>query len=162
MRGIITRAITACALITLCSMSAQAQVVPVETSTDTSDATIITWYSSFEYLDYTVGDQITMTVSWTVEAGAAAFEDLVLRHYTPKSKKDPAVGTEPSYAYPGSDGDNSVDITFSFSELHLDEERSVEIGNGHFTLLLNLDEDDDGEPETVARFGVNIHVEDPQ
>jgi len=162
MRGIITRALTVCALFVLCSGAVQAEVVPVELCTDTSGATIISFDCNFEDLDYTVGDPIVLTATWTVDAGAATFEEALLRHYTPKSKNDPAVGTEPTFTYPGSAGDNSVDISFSFSELHTCSDRNVEIGNGHFTLVLNVDKDGDGETDGLARYGVNIHVEDPQ
>ncbi|UCD30015.1 MAG: hypothetical protein JSV03_05945 [Planctomycetota bacterium] len=162
MKGHILRTLAVCILVALFSSVASAQVAVVETCTDTLGATIITWDSELEDLNYTMGDPITMTVTWTVDAGMATYNDAVLRHYTPKSKKDPAVGDEPTFTYPGSAGDNSVDIMFSFTELHLDEDNAVEIGNGHFTFLLDVDEDGDGEVDAVARFGTNIHVEDPQ
>lgn len=133
--------------------------VAVESETDTLGATIITWESSFEDLDYSVGDMITLTVTWTVHEGAAGFDSFDLRRYTPKAKMDPAVGTDPVMA---GVTDNSITVTFWFSELHLDEENLVDIGNGHFMLYLFVDEDGDGTPETRAGFGVNIHVEDPQ
>ena len=161
MKGHIIRTLVACAVVAMFGGVANAQVAVVETSTDTLGATIITWDSDFEDLNYAVGDPVVMTVSWTVEAGMAAYEDAYLRHYTPKSKKDPALGDDPVFTYPGSIGENSVDITFSFSELHLGRERNVEISNGHFTFMLMVDEDGDGETDASARFGTNIHVEDP-
>lgn len=162
MQGHTLRTLAACFIVALFCGAAQAQVTAVETSTDTLGATIITWESGFEDLDYTLGDPIVMTVSWTVDEGLASYNDAVLRHYTPKSKNSPAVGDEPTFAYPGSAGDNSVDITFSFTELHSGKNADVAIGNGHFTILLDVDEDGDGVVETTARFGTNIHVEDPE
>ena len=131
----------------------------VESDTDTLGATIITWESSFEDLDYTVGTPISLTVNWTVDAGSAAFDHFDLRQYTPKSKGDPAIGTDPIVS---ASGPNSVTVNFQFSDLHWDGDRLVDIGNGHFKLYLSVDEDGDSVPETVVGFGVNIHVEDPQ
>ncbi len=162
MKGHLLRTLAVCIIVALFGGTAQAQLAVVETSTDTLGATIITWDSGLEDLDYTLGDPIVMTVSWTVDEGMASYNDAVLRHYTPKSKKDPAVGDEPTFTYPGSAGDNSIDITFSFTELHSGNGGEVEIGNGHFTFLLDVDEDGDGEVDAVARFGTNIHVEDLQ
>lgn len=156
-RGLIAAIVMVAAL--FLAGTSWAAPVAVESETDTLGATIITWESSFEDLDYSVGDMITLTVNWTVDEGAAEFNEFTLRRYTPKSKMDPAVGTDPVGA---GLTDNSVTVTFWFSELHLDEDRLVDIGNGHFMLYLNVDEDGDGTPETRAGFGVNIHVEDPQ
>jgi len=156
-RGLIAAIVIVAAL--FLAGTSWAAPVAVESETDTLGATIITWESSFVDLDYSVGDMITLTVNWTVEEGAAEFDDFVLRSYTPKSKMDPAIGTDPVSA---GLTDNSVTVTFWFSELHLDDNNFVDIGNGHYKLYLNVDEDGDGTPETVAGYGVNIHVEDPQ
>ena len=133
--------------------------IAVESETDTLGATIIVWESSFEDLDYMVGELVTLTINWTVWAGSAEFESFALRRYTPKSKGDPAVGDEPVVTATTT---NSVTVTFTFSDLHLDEDNFVDIGNGHFKFYLLVDEDGDGTPETRAGFGTNIHVEDPQ
>ncbi len=50
----------------------------------------------------------------------------------------------------------------AFTDLHLDKDRNVEIGNAHFKLYLLVDEDGNDTLETEAGFGVNVHVEDPQ
>jgi hypothetical protein len=131
--------------------------VVVQTDTDTLGATIVTFESSFEDLDYAVGTVISLTVNWTVDAGSAAYDSFGLRRYTPRSKGDPAVGTDPVVV---ASGPGWVTVEFMFSELHYDDDNLVDIGNGHFKLYLSVDED--GVTETVAGFGVNIHVEDPQ
>lgn len=130
----------------------------VEKSTKTKGATTVTWDSSFQDMDYTLGDTITMTVTWTVDAGVATYDSFGLRgpKFTPKGK-DPATGTEPTVSQSG----NTVTVTFSFTDLHLDRERNVEIGNAKFKLYLWVDEDGNSVVETLAGYGVNIHVEDP-
>ncbi|MFQ5351454.1 MAG: hypothetical protein ACE5D3_00075 [Candidatus Binatia bacterium] len=138
---------------------ASATVQLVKTSTKTKGATTIKWDSGFQDLDYTIGDTITLTVNWTVDAGAASYDSFVLRHFTPKSRKDPANGSGPVVT---SQVGNSLTATFHFFALHLDKRRDVEIGNVHLKLYLRIDKDGDGEPETLAGFGVNLHVEDPQ
>ncbi len=55
-----------------------------------------------------------------------------------------------------------VTVDFAFTELHLDINRACEIGNAHFKLFLMVDTTGDGSPDTMAGFGVNVHVEDPQ
>ena len=156
-RGLIT-AFVLTAVLLLAGTSWAAPIV-VESGTDTLGATIIIWESSFEDLDYMAGELVTLTINWTVWAGSAEFESFALRHYTPKSKKDPAIGDDPVVTATTA---NSVTVTFTFSELHYDDDNLVEIGNGHFKLYLMVDEDDDLIPETRAGFGTNIHVEDPQ
>lgn len=141
---------------------ATATLSTTEMSTKTVGATTITWESSFHDLGYTLDDTVTMTVDWVVDAGAASYGSFVLKHYTPKSKKDPAAGTPLEVTYPGSSGANSVDVSFEFIKLHLDKERNVDIGNAHLKLWLDVDQDGDGVPETLAGFGVNVHVEDPR
>lgn len=134
----------------------------VETSTDTLGTTEVSWSSGFLDDDYTIGAVIVVTVSWSATGGAVEYDRVALRRYTPKAKGDPAIGTEPAITYPGSGGANSVDISFAFVDMHLDEDNSVQIGNGHFKLYLQVDEDGDGTTDSVAGFGVNIHAEDPQ
>ncbi|MFQ5653275.1 MAG: hypothetical protein ACE5GW_00915 [Planctomycetota bacterium] len=134
----------------------------VETSTKTKGATTITWESSFADFDYTLGDTINMTVNWTVDAGVAEYDSFNLKRYTPRGR-DPATGTDPTVTYPGSNGDTSVDVSFSYTGMHYDDERNVEIGNAHFKLKLKIDKDGDGEVENkAAGYGVNVHAEDPQ
>ena len=63
--------------------SVSAAPVVVESETDTLGATIITWESSFEDLDYAVGDPVILTINWTVDQGIAAYDSFALRRYTP-------------------------------------------------------------------------------
>jgi len=156
-RGLIAVMVFAVAILFAGSVSAAPIVV--ESETDTLGATIITWEASFEDLDYTLGNPIVLTVNWIVVEGSATYDSFVLRSYTPKTKIDPAIGTDPVVA---GNGDTSVTFEFLFSDLHYDEDYLVDIGNGHFKFFLMVDEDGDGTPETRAGFGVNIHVEDPQ
>lgn len=57
--------------------------------------------------------------------------------------------------------DTSATIEVTFTDLHWSEEAQADIGNAHFKLHLLVDEDGDGQVETTAGFGVNLHVEDP-
>lgn len=136
----------------------------IERSTNSKGATTITWDSGFADFDYALGSTITMTVNWTVDAGAASYAGFDLKRYTPPdSDKEPAAGTTPQVIYPGSNGPNSVDVSFAFTALHMDWEREppTEIGNAHFKLYLRVDANGDGIPETLLGYGVNVHVEDP-
>ncbi len=141
--------------------AASTSLQAAETSTETKGATTVTWESSFADLDYTLGDTLTMTVNWEVESGAASYDSFVLKGDTPTSERDPAAVTNGVVTYPGANGPTSVDVSFAFTELHLDAERKVEIGNGYFKLYLRVDTDGDGRTETLAGYGVNIHVEHP-
>lgn len=142
----------------LISSSAGAAVELVEQDTKTVGATTVTWDSSFQDLNYTVGDPITIPVTWQVDAGSASFDNFVLRspEFTPKGP-DPAHGELISVnlvqdsSSPGTSG--QVNVTFRFSELHCDQERDREIGNAHFSLVLNT-------TEGIVAYGVNVHVED--
>jgi hypothetical protein len=130
----------------------------VERSTKTTGATKISWDSSFQDLEYTKGTDISLKVTWTVEAGAAEYNSFTFKRATPKSKKDPALVELIGITY---EDDTSVVVTFKFTELHWDAERQVDIGNAHFKLYLMVDENGDGNVETLAAYGVNVHVEDP-
>lgn len=131
-------------------------------STKTRGKTTITWDSSLADFNYTCNGDINMTVNWTVEDGAASYMGFKLKRFTPRSKKDPATGTTPGITYPGSNGANSVDVSFSFTGLHQDKRRKVDIGNAHFKMYLNIDKNGDGVLDSVAGYGVNVHVEDPK
>jgi hypothetical protein len=137
---------------------ASAELQLVERSTKTKGATTITWDSSFQDLDYTKGDPISIEVTWTVNAGAAEYESLSFKKATPRSKKDPALVDLIDVAY---DGGTMVAVTFRFTELHWDAERLVDMGNAHFKLYLIVDEDGDGAVDLLTGYGVNVHVEDP-
>jgi hypothetical protein len=145
---------------------ADAALMLVERQTETIGATTITWDSSFEDLNYTLGETITMRVTWDVVAGRAAFLDFVLRgpEFTPKGP-DPADGTEPVVTpvqdSGGPDTTGIVDVEFAFTALHCDEAKPADIGNAHFSLVLNIDKDGDGQLDSIVRYGVNVHVEDP-
>lgn len=162
MRKWIVGTIAVIALLAISGGLVFASPVLVEQRTKTTGATTVTWDSSFADFDYILDDTISMTVDWAVDAGAATYAGFELKSYTPKFKEDPALGTAPVVAYPGTNGDNSVDVSFRFTELHLCKDRNVEVGVAHFTLKLNVDTDGDGIWDSVAGYEVNVHVEDPQ
>lgn len=141
---------------------------------------IIMWNCGWQYDDYDLqaGDRsITMTVTWTVDAAGVNAEyvgfDLKAKPhpkdptkdftgFTPRGK-DPATGgglsVDDSNAATG-----SVDVTFSFTNLHYDKRRDVDVGSAHFRLVLRIDEDDNGfvPDDPLIGFGVNLHAEDCQ
>lgn len=133
--------------------------VVTEWSEKTRGATTVKWTSSFHDLDYTLRDTILLRVEWDITAGVAQFESFGLKGkgFTPSSKKDPASG---SWGI-ADQGVSWVEIDVTFDGLHRSEEELVDIGNAHFKLWLMVDEDGDGVLETLAGFGVNLHVEDP-
>lgn len=151
--------IAAIVAIPFLATSANAQPVAVESSTDTLGLNEVMWTSGFADLNYVEGTPVTFTVSWT-STGVTQFDGVALRGYNPKSK-GAVQGTDPVFVSPGSAGANSVDITVTFLTLHFDGKSDAEIGVGHYTLQLLVDEDGDGVAESAAKFGVNLHVEDP-
>ncbi|MBC8263709.1 MAG: hypothetical protein H8E47_06265 [Anaerolineales bacterium] len=138
-----------------------AALEPVGTDTRTNGETTVTWDSRFADLDYTLGDTITMTVTWTVDVGDAEYDSFGLGSgsFTPRSRQDPAKGEIVTEAV--QTGDNSVTIEFKFTGLHTCPIRDVEMGNAHFNLYLNVDMDGDKEPDKVVSYGVNVLVEEP-
>jgi hypothetical protein len=162
----ITGAVAACVVVALTTTVVFAVMGPPESSTKIKGSTTITWDSSFQDPDYILGSTITFTVNWSVDDGAADYNDFSLKvnpqgkgGFTPRGK-DPATGTTPVVT---AQSGNSVTVQFKFTGLHLDKERDVEIGNAHFMLYLNIDKiGDDGVLDSVVGYGVNVHVEDPQ
>ncbi|MFQ5884564.1 MAG: hypothetical protein ACE5IO_05625 [Thermoplasmata archaeon] len=146
-------------VITLPDTPTPTVVVTAERSQKTKGATTIEWDSSFQDPDYTLGDVLSITVTWDVLSGYAEYDsfDLKGKGFTPVPKKDPATGELVTVVQSG----NSVSFDIRFDELHWDEVRQVDIGNAHLKLYLMVDEDGDGSAELLAGFGVNIHVEDP-
>ena len=149
----------------------------VGTDTRTNGVTTVTWDSRFAELDDTLGDTITMTMTWNVDAGTAEYESFGLRcpdnngsnsagkgsgrgciNFTPRSSRDPVNGQ----AQITKNDDNSVIVELEFTDLHLDPLRNVEMGNAHFRLYLNVDMDGNGDMDKVVGYGVNVLVEEPQ
>ncbi|MGF1615786.1 MAG: hypothetical protein ACFCVA_18270 [Gammaproteobacteria bacterium] len=151
--------------LSLASGSAYAELQLVERDSQQEGATTVTWDASFEDLDYTLGESITMVVNWDVDAGYAKYGDFTLRgpQFTPKGR-DPAAGTLDSVELKIDSGaapsKGSVEVTFPFTDLHFDEERQVDMGNAHFSLQLDVDTDGEGAPDSRVDYGVNVHVED--
>lgn len=157
MRTSALRGVTVATLLVFTAGVAWAAVSLVERSTKSKGATTITWDSSFEDLDYTSGDWITLNVTWDVDAGVAEYSGFELKRFTPKSKKDPAEGEMGTVTQSG----NSVSVPIRFTAMHYDKKRHVNIGNAHFKLFLMVDKNGDGIVDTRAGFGVNCHAEDP-
>lgn len=134
-------------------------ITTVKWSTKTEGATTVTWTSSFEDVDYTVGDTVQVVVTWDVLAGVAQYEDFGLKGkgFTPVSLQDP-VGGDVLSIYPSG---KTVTIEFRFTDLHWNDEGLVDIGNAHFKLYLMVDSNGDGLIDTLTGYGVNVHVEDP-
>ena len=144
--------------------TARADLQLVERSFETNGATTVDFDSSFEDLSYTVGQQIELVISWEVDVGGTAtFNDLDPLDFTPRGP-DPAEGELQSFRllFPADDrSGGQLLVQFHFSELHCDRDREVQIGNAHLRLRLNIDMDGDGLLDTVATYGVQVHVEDP-
>ncbi len=123
-----------------------------EQSTNTKGATTITWDSSFVETAYTKDQPLKVDVNWKVDAGSASFNKFEAKRNTWTPKKD-VNGTWLA------SGENPVTLTVTFNDLHYDARRQCWIGNGHFKLYLNIDKDGDGIEDSVAGYGVNVHVE---
>jgi hypothetical protein len=151
------------ALIAVIKSQAIAGLETVQKSTYRVGATTITWDSSFQNMDYILGDTILMVVNWKVDKGAAKFKDFVLKEFTPEYKNDPVIGEllRVTLINDSQNGTGDVGVEFKFTNLHFDKNRNVELGNSHFKLLLNVDKNGDGIMESTVSFGVNAHVEIP-
>jgi len=158
--------LTLCAGLALFVAPVHAALELVEQSTKTVGATTVTWDSSLQDLNYTTGTTLIAEVNWSVDAGQATFSNFRLRspNFTPKGP-DPANGSLSSIQLLSNSGgagsDGAVQVAFVFSELHCDAERQVQIGNAHFSLDLNIDQNGDGAIDSVVGYGVNVHVEQP-
>jgi len=119
-------------------------------STKAKGATTVTWDSSFVETEY-AGGAITVDVDWQVNAGSASFNSFEGKKkiWTPK-------GVNGTWSVQGS---NPVQLTVMFTKLHYDAKRQCNIGNAHFKMYLNIDKDGDGVEESMAGYGVNVHVE---
>jgi len=150
---------------TVAAGTVQAQAVPVETCMEDTDVTLVTWDCEFEDSLYTEGDVVEMTVTWSVDAGPAAFYGFEARgnKFTPRSKHDPVEGTEPTIIDLVDGANGSVTVSFVYLNLHAAGKKGKKKGNAHFFLLLKLDEDGDGVvDEKETKFGVNLHVTQPE
>ena len=130
----------------------------------------LTWTSGLGGFDYTEGTDYVGTVNWSVDQGSAVFDDFTVRSPMPKTWTP--VGSSgmnvDGTMTPGAGGDGTVDVTVNMTPMHdvgADPDEPEEdgwmgqIGNGHFWLLLTVD---DGEGnEEMVKLGVNFHLEDP-
>jgi len=161
-KRILVHALLVVVALALTATSVFAELSLTETSTRTNGATTISWDFRFTDSDYTLGDTITLTATWTVDEGAAQYVsfDFGSVSFTPRSRQDPIDGEIVTPAV--KNDDNSITIEFLFSDLHLCPVRNAEVGNAHFTLYLDIDMDGDGVVDTVMGYGVNVRVEEPQ
>ncbi len=161
-KRILVHALLVVVALALTATSVFAELEPVGTDTRTNGVTTITWDSRFADLDYTLGETITMTVTWNVDAGVAEYVgfDLGSISFTPMSRQDPVNGRIVTPA--AENGDNSLTIEFQFTDLHTCPVPNVEMGNAHFKLYLDIDMDGNGVVDTVMGYGVNVLVQEPQ
>ncbi|MFO7587803.1 MAG: hypothetical protein R6X22_06985 [Gemmatimonadota bacterium] len=129
----------------------------------------VTWTSALGGFDYVEGADYVGTVDWSVDLGSTAFVGFTERSgpktWTPWGRNAPDVeGT----MTPGTAGDGTIDVTVNMTPMHISSEDyepdgTIDweglIGNGHFWLLLDVD-DGEGNVESV-KLGVNFHLEDP-
>ncbi|MFQ5398430.1 MAG: hypothetical protein ACE5E7_02405 [Anaerolineae bacterium] len=120
-------------------------------STKRKGATTVTWDSSFVETEYTLERPLTVGVDWIAGLGSATFNSFEGKKkiWTPK-------GVNGAWSVQGT---NPVQLTVTFTDLHYDAKRQCFIGNGHFKLYLNIDKDGLPGEETIAGYGVNVHVE---
>jgi len=122
--------------------------------------TTVTWDSSFVDLAY-VGGATTMLINWTVSSASGTADyngNWHERGITPRAKNDPAEG----YVREVSEVPNtSATFSATFTELHYSEDESIDMGNAHFTIRLDVDIDGDTITDQTIRCGVNCHVETP-
>jgi hypothetical protein len=131
---------------------------PVETRQ--IGATSVTWNKLATIPDALPCEPQTLTLSWTVDAGAASFRELVLKKLTPKSKKDPVRGELQGLTVLQNPplGEGAVQVQFEFFNLHSGQEGPNHAGAAHLDLVLEVDVDGDGTPETPAAFGLIAHA----
>jgi hypothetical protein len=141
----------------LIAPAAMAAVNVLEWNNIVVGATELNWTCALEEDDYICGDPLIATVQWEVVTGAAEYDDFALRHscYTPRSWRDPAIGTEVTATYVSG---AEVEIDFAFCDLKT--KMNDEYGKGHFHLFLQVDEDGDGTVETTVGLGVNVEAID--
>lgn len=150
----------------LAATLAYAAVELVDQDTKTVGSTTVTWDASFQDLAYRIGSEITLPVTWSVDAGSASFAGVRLRGpaFTPLGP-DPAAGELLDVSLVQDTllaaSEAAVEVTLRFDELNCDEEREVQIGNAHVSLDLHIDEDGDGSLDAIVGYGVNVHVEQP-
>lgn len=131
----------------------------IENSTQKIRKTTITWDSSFYDYNYTLGSTIEFNVVWTVDKGTATYNGFLLDSLGPSDKIDSVMGefvSDPTNISGNQGGE--VKVEFKFTDLYLDEELNVEKGIAHFQLILNVDKNGDGTPDSVVNFGVNLEV----
>jgi len=161
-KKILVHALLVVVALALTATTVFAELSLTKTRSRTNGATTISWDFRFTDPDYTLGDTITLTATWTVDEGVAEYVsfDFGSITFTPRSRQDPVSGEIVTPAF--KNDDNSVTIKFLFSDLHLCPVRNAEVGNAHFTLYLDIDMDGDGVVDTVMGYGVNVLVEEPQ
>lgn len=116
------------------------------------NSAVVTWTSSFVGYDYKMSDPYQVIVDWQVENGTATFA----RFSGKKKVWTPPKDVGGTWEF----DETSGCLTVTLSEMH----RSVKsgwagyIGNGHFKLELNVA---NANGTVKAKFGVNVHLEDP-
>jgi hypothetical protein len=143
-----------------------------ETTEELDNGVMLTWSSALGGFDYMIGTDYTGVVTWSVDEGTAEYVNFITRTPNPQGKRNTWTprGNDPvdGLMTPGTVGDGSVDVVVNMFEMHQGNEDvdgdgtddwQGQIGNGHFWLLLDVD-DGEGNVESV-KLGVNFHLEDP-
>ena len=146
----------------LTALPARAELVVVGSTTATIGTTTVEVDTAFEDLDYTVGTPLELVVHWAVDQGQAKVEDFDLKPpgFTPGGRS-PSAGSGDWDSIVWSDDSAAVgDVTvhLTFDDVHCPSGTAT----AHFKLRLDLDQDGDGETDSVASFGVNVHVMAPE
>ena len=128
------------------------QLALVETNEMTfGETTTIVWESSWEDLNYTLGETIPLSVMWEVVAGSAEFQEFMARKktFTPKGVTGNFMATTST--------DNSAEGVLVFTDLK-SAGKDKKKGTAHLTLWMTVDSTGDDEPDLDVGLGVNVHV----
>lgn len=144
------------------SMPAHAQLVPVETETETSGATTVQWNSGFLFQDYDCST-IELTeadLGIMVSAGEAAFDTFLEKENQGRGKNNPITPVSTPNK-PKAEGEIAAADTalITFHQLHGGDGGQVLQGTAHLWWQGMVDEDGEEGTEATAKYGVNVHVE---
>ncbi|MFQ5865378.1 MAG: hypothetical protein ACE5IW_09145, partial [bacterium] len=99
----------------------------------------------------------TVTVTWKTMGASATFVDFAERNKVWTPPKDVNEDNEEIEKWSTDNlTDSTIDLTVTMVSMHraIDPDWQGYIGNGHFTLVLDVD-------GITVKLGVNVHLEDP-
>ncbi|MDW7773718.1 MAG: hypothetical protein SCH71_12595 [Desulfobulbaceae bacterium] len=124
--------------------------------------TVITWDSEINMKSLPSCEKSKATIEWEAEGASVSFNSLEIKGFTPKDKNDPVVAriydarenlSEPEKG--------SIELEIKFINLFLDKKTNTKVGNALVFLIVDVDVDNDGVPETQEKLGINLHTEIP-